>query len=791
MGGGASATLELVMELRDEASRGMKDVSEAAGEATKSGGLMQNAFSFALGGFIQQGLGAGLGAVKDFFGGAMEEANEAAANMAQLDAVLTSTGGKAGVTKDQALALADSLSSANGMSQATDDAILAGENLLLTFTGIGADVFPEATKAMVDMSQALGQDVGSSAQMLGKALNDPVDGLSKLTRAGVVFTDEQKEMITSMAAAGDVAGAQKIMLQELATEFGGSAAAAAGTFEGKMMTLSESFNNVKQGVGEALMPILMQLADVFSSPEVMGGIKAVAEGLVGGIGMAVEFLMPLLTGLFDIIGQAVAWFTSMAEGATSVSDVLFNMAESVGGPLGAVLGFLSSIAEAWESFFSQVQGGGDIFAAFGELAASTWQALMGLFERLGPMLMEMLPKVAEFIGGLLAKLGEALPVIMAKLAEWGMAFINWVGPQIPILLGKLGELLGNILSWLGANLPGIIQQLGEWAKAFVDWVLPQIPVLLGFLGQLLLDLLGWLAANLPSIIGKLLEWALAFVGWVAPMIPQLLGALGGMLLDLLGWIASQIPALVGKLAEWGGAFLGWVARDVLPWIGAKLAEIWTAIWTWIGQTATSLATEIVKLATSFWTWITDVVTNIPGKIAEIATAIWTWITNTARDAATKALQIGKDLIGGILQGLKDAAGAIWTWLTGLLDGFTQGVKDFFGIKSPSTLMADMFMQVGMGAALGLERSIPGLLDAATNAMEGVKDVMATPVEASFGVGSLGEVAAQGGNSSSLQLSIAGLTLVQQPGQDGAELADQFIERVSQQVGERLRYVGVI
>ena len=72
-----------------------------------------------------------------------------------------------------------------------DEAIQSGENLLLTFTNIrneagkGNDVFNQATETMTDMSVALGQDMKSRRRQLGKALNDPIKGITALSRVGV------------------------------------------------------------------------------------------------------------------------------------------------------------------------------------------------------------------------------------------------------------------------------------------------------------------------------------------------------------------------------------------------------------------------------------------------------------------------------------------------------------------------------------------------------------------------------------------------------------------------------
>ena len=69
-------------------------------------------------------------------------------------------------------------------------------------------------KAVLNFSVALGTDAESAAIQMGKALNDPILGISALGRAGVQFTESQKEMIATLVESGDVVGAQSIILAE-------------------------------------------------------------------------------------------------------------------------------------------------------------------------------------------------------------------------------------------------------------------------------------------------------------------------------------------------------------------------------------------------------------------------------------------------------------------------------------------------------------------------------------------------------------------------------------------------
>lgn len=178
----------------------------------------------------------------------------------RLNAVLKSTGMAAGITAQSVLELSSKL---QGMTTFGDEAILSGQNILLTFTKIGKDTFPRATMAMLDMSQALGQDLTSSAMMLGKVLNNPTEAIDRLSRTiGLKFTPYQKASAEAMQRAGDIAGAQAIILGELEKKFGGASTAAAhGT--GQFLQIKNAMGEVFEEIGKKLLPTILKLTSGF------------------------------------------------------------------------------------------------------------------------------------------------------------------------------------------------------------------------------------------------------------------------------------------------------------------------------------------------------------------------------------------------------------------------------------------------------------------------------------------------------------------------------------------------
>ena len=85
----------------------------------------------------------------------------------------------------------------------------------------------------MDLSVAFGKDMTSSAILVGKALQDPIAGVSALWRVGVQLSDSQVELIKNLVAVGDTMGAQKVILAELTREIGGSAAAYGDSLAGQ------------------------------------------------------------------------------------------------------------------------------------------------------------------------------------------------------------------------------------------------------------------------------------------------------------------------------------------------------------------------------------------------------------------------------------------------------------------------------------------------------------------------------------------------------------------------------
>jgi hypothetical protein len=238
------------------------------------------------------GVGLGIDAVSTGLRTMVSEARESQKVTAQTNAVLKSTGGVANVTAREIEKLSNSLSIKAGID---DEAVQSAQNLLLTFknvqnqAGQGNKIFNQSTKAIVDMSAAMGKDLNSTTLMVGKALNDPIKGITALTRVGVTFTQQQRDQIAAMVENGNRMGAQKMILKELNSEFAGSAAANADPID----RMNVAVKNLAETAGLKLAPHLAKAADAMTNlltgkggGNAFAGIKLNIQGFSHALGMS-------------------------------------------------------------------------------------------------------------------------------------------------------------------------------------------------------------------------------------------------------------------------------------------------------------------------------------------------------------------------------------------------------------------------------------------------------------------------------------------------------------------------
>lgn len=468
---------------------------------------------------------------------------------AQTDAVIKSTGGAANVSAKDVARLSEEIESYAGVIDA--EAVTAGQNMLLTFTniknGVGKSnqVFDDATRTLADMSTALGSDMSKSAIQLGKALNDPVKGVSALSKVGVTFTKEQKEQIKALVESGDTMKAQKIILAELSKEFGGSARAAGKTFPGQVAILKDTLDDLgRRVIGGTLLPALEatvawanengpQIEAVLGTAwktvsTVMGEAVEVGASVIAFFRENEDLTVSLADGLAVLVVGlgtyvAVMKVIAIATKAWAVAQGILN-AVLTANPIGLVIGAIAGLVAGLVLAYRRSE-------TFRRIVNQTWRSIR---DTARPVIEWLRVRVPEVIAAILAFVRKHWPPIAEVLGKaiskaWDLIrpILNKIKENFGIVTGAL-EKWKDLHVWLGVNGWAYISKLWDKAK-----------------GPL---------SSLKDAFSELASWAGKVVDFF--------GSLAGKAEDAYGWlkkladIASKIPGIGGgdmSVDAWGPA----------------------------------------------------------------------------------------------------------------------------------------------------------------------------------------------------------------------------------------------
>lgn len=207
----------------------------------------------------------------------------------RLETVVLSTGKAAGWSADQLSGLADELSKTTTFSS---NAIKEAEAIMLGYGRVVGKVFPEAMKATLDFSEALGVSLTQAAETVGKALDLPSRGMTSLADRGFFFTKQQIELAKEMERTGRIAEAQQFVLDELAFAYGGAAEAARGTLGGALKALQNAFDDLFVVTDNRdLTKGVNSLVDVLEDPATKTAIQNFGGWLFDAIAWALEKLV--------------------------------------------------------------------------------------------------------------------------------------------------------------------------------------------------------------------------------------------------------------------------------------------------------------------------------------------------------------------------------------------------------------------------------------------------------------------------------------------------------------------
>jgi len=349
--------------------------------------------------------------------------------------------------EDEAAAakLANSLKNTTG---ATSAQIKATEDWI-TKTSLATGVADDELRPAYDSISRVTKDLSKSQKLLGTAQNiaagtgKPLAAVSKaVAQAYAGQTGALKKLSPETAKLVKAGASTDEVFASLDKTFKGASDTMANTTAGKMARLGIATNELKEGIGSALLPAFEGLADFALNK--LGPAFSKFQDSIDKNG--------LMKTLGDTFKNAWNWLTNKG---------------------------LPMLLEKLQEFGK---------------AIVEWVG-----PRIGPFLKalgELIAKGANWL------LDTGLPLLVEKLQQLGQALVDWIAPKIVPMLTELGKLIAAIAVWIITNaLPKLISLGAQLAGSLIGWVFELAPKLIMGLASAF----GQLVKALPKLGKKLLD----------------------------------------------------------------------------------------------------------------------------------------------------------------------------------------------------------------------------------------------------------------------------------------------
>lgn len=590
----------------------------------------------------------------------------------KLEAVLRATGNAAGLSAEAMNAHAAALQSTTTFSRA---AITEFQGVLATFQGVSGPVFQRATSLALDMSGVFGGDLTAAAMHLGRALTNPTEGLMALRRVGITFTAQQRSQIKSMEDAGDIAGAQAVILNALQGKFSGVAEAMAKTPFGRFKQIGNEITEMSEKIGNILAAIGSGFAQAFNISGAIGKFSAYLEGSQSIVEKAVSEYAP-------IVVHAVG----------SIYDTIVRVFDSV---YGVVAPVVSSVYTVFSGVFSGIESlvanhtSGIIGALAGVAAVITGPLVLGAIGAIGAAVITVAGIIASPIGAIVAAFGAIGAAIGMDGIESAMSFIanavdvtaNFVSTRWNAIAAATASAFDAVLStahtvWSAVYgfVAPIVAGIYDFVAKNLQGVFESVVGVFGGIYDVIAAGLGaaWdLVSAVWTGISATFKWGADLIGLTSVNAgDKVTGAFQGMvnyikefadgasaLMMMAGYAISHFSdtfILVGTEVELAVVRMGnqiyYVFSDVIPGVLSWLGNNWAKILTDMANLEVTVFENMAGNAVK-------VFKNLPGLISGSTKFddIWTPLTDGFKATLTEMPRIAERQAGPVEKSLQQQA----------------------------------------------------------------------------------------------------------------------------------------
>lgn len=251
------------------------------------------------------------------------------------------------------------------------------------------------------------------------------------------------------------------------------------------------------------------------------------------------------------------------------------------------------------------------------------------------------------------------------------------------------------------NVPGQMKTLADSIKktAFAQKILNS---------AFLMSPITWVVVGIVALIAILVVAYKKF-DWFREFVDKVFKGIKTAVEVVINWLKDNWPLILAILLGPFGLLVFGVVKywdEIIAFVKGipkKLADVGSAIWSWITDKWNAMRTRIDELVLAFVIWAAQ----LPSRVKNVAAGIWSWITDKWNDMRTAVSTRVSDFISfvaGLPQRIKNAAFGMWDGIGNSFKGMINNIIGWWNnfsleLKVPKNKFTDYLGIGGLGFTL--------------------------------------------------------------------------------------------
>jgi tape measure domain-containing protein len=385
-----------------------------------------------------------------------------------------------------------------------------------------------------------------------------------------------------------------------------------------------------------------------------------------------------------------------------------------------------------------VKGLVTIVAEVAKLAPSIVTSLVSIVSTLVDGIITLAPKAAEAIHALITAILQVLNENAGPLLAGGLKLINTIlsgfASGMPKIIDSATRVITGFLEALARNAPKIVASGVTTLIKFISGIISQLPRLISAGASLVNNFLQGITLHIPKVVPKAVTLITTFINTLAKNVGKFVAAGSNLILKFLDGIGNAIPKIVAKGLEIARKFLNALADGLVGLADAgfkALIKFLNGLERSIRENTDDLIEAGAGIADAILDGIVKAFEKggwLVKKAAEVMFGLlpgWVKKILGIRSPSSVFAEIGMQTVEGMAKGIGDSKKSIVDSSKDMADGVINTVKGTLGIRSPSEVMREIGKEVGTGFKQGIHGSAPDIRSAFASLNDRLKESMKT------------------------------------------------------------------